>query len=226
MGQIRQPFAILLFYTFLPIAINRKILFVGIVIFLGILFHKSLFFSLPVLFFINKKLSINNMYIILALSIVFNIYSHTIVYWFYSFIPNSFYLKDTIDMYLFAEHLAIGRFFSLGMLERIFMLFIIIYFCNKYNILHHHPYAQQLFNLYLLGICLYFAIIPVSADFAGRGTQTMNYALFFLYPIIFSYAKYREKIFLLVVLTCWSIYLSSKILFDDTHFIPYHSILF
>jgi hypothetical protein len=231
MGQMRQPFAILMLYACLPIGMNgnktvTSIIYTFIiVIILGFLFHKSLFFVLPALFFINKNISINKSCIILGLSIIAGIFSFDLIYWLYSFIPDSLYLKYSIDMYLFSERLAVGKTFSMGMIERIAMLSLIMYFFTKYNIKQQYPYAQPFFNLYLIGICLYFFCIPVSGSFASRGSQVMNYSLFFLYPVIISCAKYYEKLFLIFIFICWFLYVSLKILQDSHLFVPYQSIL-
>lgn len=226
MGQMRQPIAIIItFLVLIPLLIKKYKLLACLWIFLsGVLLHKSLFFLLPFLFFGNCALTKTQITLLLLLSIGSYILLPTVISNVVNSIPSNFYLSEALLAYL--DYRAITITFTLGMVERFFMLLILFYYSSRYNIYSNNSIFRLFSNMYLLGVCLYFSFISVSAEFASRGTQAYTYTLFLALPIIFKYANLKDKYILLGVIITWGLYLSISFLNESPLYIPYKTTLY
>lgn len=225
MGQMRQPLAIFLLYQFLFLIIKKKeLLFTGVVILTGFLFHKANLFFLFPLFFLTKKLKVRHYLLILFSCIIVGFLCNPFVKQVINILPSDDVpFGDAIVAYM--TYKANPVLFTTGMIERIFLWMIATYFCWKYGILQRNAYNRLFYNMYFYGICWYFLFITISSDFAARGSSVLTFSMFFLFPNILKAISNRKEytIFLLIIMI-WAIYLSLKILVLGDNYIPYKSI--
>lgn len=225
MGQIRQPIAIAITLLILiPLFLNhRKTLACIWIIIAGILLHKSLFFLLFFLLIGDKFLSKKQIFFLLGVSFVFYFVMPLCIEDILKILPSDMFLYSAIDAYLGYRSIAIT--FTMGMVERIAMLIILFYFGMKYRIYELNQTFRLFVNMYLVGVCIYFVFISVSAEFASRGTQALTYALFLALPTILKYVRLKEKYILLGIILAWGIYLSFSFMETEPEiYVPYKSI--
>lgn len=226
MGQIRQPFAILLAYLLLiPLYLKRKRLWTSIVILLSaILLHKSLLFCF--LFFIFNDKLLKPKHVLFYFSIAFTCFllSSHVFNTILSLVPSNFYLYNVLNDYMTSK--LIQFTFSLGMLERVFMFAIVYYIAYKYKFYQNNNVLRLMINLYFMGVCIYFAFIKVAAEFATRGSFFYLYSIFIIIPILIKESPIKIKYFLLTIALFWSVYVSTSVIRDGKDdYIPYDSIL-
>lgn len=224
MGQMRQPLAIFLLYQFLFLIIQKKeLLFAGVVILTGILFHKANFFFLFPLFFLMKKLKVGHYFLILVSCIIVGFLCNPFVKQVINILPLDVPFRDATVAYL--TYKANAVLFTTGMLERVFLWMIATFFCEKYGILQRSAYNQLFYNMYFYGICWYFLFITISSDFAARGSSVLTFSMFILFPNILKAISNKKEynIFLLIIII-WAIYLSFRIFTKGDNYFPYKSI--
>ena len=226
MGQMRQPLAIILaFIISIPLFLkSKKTLSCIALIFIAFLFHKSILFLIPFIIVSDKILSNKTIVILSTIAIACYTLSNLVSQFLISLIPSNFYLHDAVIAYLTYKSMAVT--FSMGMLERIAMVTILFYYSHKYGLYQSKQPLRLFINMYFIGVCLYFAFISTSAEFASRGTQAFTYALFFALPTILKHVSLKDKYTILSIICAWGIYLSLGILDDASYYIPYKSILF
>lgn len=226
MGQMRQPIAIVItLLGLIPLLLKQRLWVAALwVIMAGICFHKSLFFLLPFLLVGNRLLNRKQIFLFLGGAflayIILPFFAASIL----KSIPTDFYLYSAIDAYLGYNSIAIT--FTLGMIERLAMVIILFYYGFKYNVYFQNIQFRLFTNMYFVGVCIYFMLISVSAEFASRGTQGLNYALFFALPILLKSVRLKEKYILLGIILLWGIYLLLGFMLRGSLFyVPYKSIL-
>lgn len=226
MGQMRQPLAIILaFIISIPLFLkSKKTLSCIALIFIAFLFHKSILFLIPFIIVSDKILSNKTIVILSTIAIACYTLSNLVSQFLISLILSNFYLHDAVIAYLTYKSMAVT--FSMGMLERIAMVTILFYYSHKYGLYQSKQQLRLFINMYFIGVCLYFAFISTSAEFASRGTQAFTYALFFALPTILKHVSLKDKYTILSIICAWGIYLSLGILDDASYYIPYKSILF
>lgn len=225
MGQMRQPIAIVLALSgLIPLILNhRKGLACLWIVVCGILFHKSLFFLLPFMLITDLKLNKIHIFLFCCISLFLYFSLSSVIDSLVKLIPTNIYLYDTINAYL--SYKAVSITFTLGMVERIGMLALLLYYGFKYRIYATNQLFRLFTNLYLMGVCIYFIFISVSSEFASRGTQSMTYALFFAMPILLKYVRPKEKYVILGIILAWGIYVSFGFMDDIDIYVPYKSIM-
>lgn len=225
MGQMRQPIAIVLALSGLvPLILShRRGLACLWIIVSGILFHKSLFFLLPFIFIADLKLNRIQMSIFCCIALFLYFSLPSVIDSLVKLIPTNIYLYDTINAYL--SYKAISITFTLGMVERVGMTALLLYYGFKYRIYATNQLFRLFTNLYLMGVCIYFIFISVSSEFASRGTQSMTYALFFAMPILLKYVRPKEKYVILGIILVWGMYVSLGFMDDIDIYVPYKSIM-
>ncbi|WP_304265728.1 EpsG family protein [Phocaeicola plebeius] len=227
MGQIRQPFAVLLAYLLLlPLYLERKYIWASIVILLStILLHKSLFFCFLFFFFYNKVLKPKHILFYYSIALACFFLSNHAFNIILSLVPSNFYLYNVLNDYMTSKLLQFT--FSLGMIERLFLFVTVYYIAYKYKFYHNNNLLRLMINLYFMGICIYFAFIKIAAEFATRGTFFYLYSIFIIIPILIKEAPIKIKYFLLTIALLWSAYVSTSVIRDGKDdYIPYNSILF
>lgn len=227
MGQMRQPIAIVLtLLLFIPLLMKRRKIVVALWILCGgICFHKSLFFLLFFLPIGDRIISKRHLIYLLGGAFIFYLILPYFVKDILKIVPSNLYLHDAIEAYLGYKSVSIT--FTLGMVERLAMLFILFYYGHKYRAYVGNSLFRLFSNMYFIGVCLYFMFISVSAEFASRGTQPLSYALFFALPMLLKYVHLREKYMLVSIILVWGIYLSLGSFTGDgiEIYVPYKSIL-
>lgn len=224
MGQMRQPFAIILTYlAIIPLIERRKYLIAGGVIMLfAFLFHKSIFFMLLIFLFKDKILSLKCILLCFSTSIIIYTLSAFVINILLNYIPDQFYLKSTIDLYLTTR--LSNTTFTMGMVERFCLIVIIFYYSFKYHLYENDKILRLFINIYFIGVCLYFSMISVSAEFASRGSHGLTYSLFIILPTLAFKIKSKERLIIIVIIISWSLYLSTSI-FNSTEYIPYKNVI-
>lgn len=225
MGQMRQPLAIMILYSFLCLLKKGKVLLLTLAtICVSLLFHKSIFSFLLPIFFLTHQLKSYQYGVILISSILIGRELIPFTNIFINWLPDFFFYKDATIAYL--TYKAESVTFTLGMIERVAMFLIVTHYCRKYQILEKDKFMLIFYNMYFYGICLYFLLIPFSDILASRGTFVLTWSLFFLFPNTLKYiSKKKDFIVVLIVIILWSLYLSTKVFFrDDNIYIPYKSI--
>ena len=229
MGQMRQPFAILLLYLFLiPALLKKRYLWAFILIVLAtVLLHKACCFALGIFIFRDKILSVKQVLFVSLCALVLYVLSSQMLQFMLLLLPKSFYLYDAIVAY--STYNATEVSFTLGMVERIGMFFVLYYFGMRYNVYQTNRLFRLFVNFYFMGICIYFSFISVAAEFASRGTFFYVYSLFYAMPMLISQVPLRKaKYALLAITLLWSVYLATGIVRDtesNQEYIPYRSIL-
>ena len=227
MGQMRQPIAIVLILLLLiPLLMKqRKIVAILWILCAGICFHKSLFFILFFLPIGERIIGKRHLIYLLGGAFIFYLILPYFIESILKIVPTNLYLHDAIEAYLTYKSVAIT--FTFGMLERLAMLSILFYYGYKYGIYEDNPLFRLFVNMYFTGVCLYFVFISVSAEFASRGTQSLNYALFLAMPMLLKYVRLKEKYMLVLIILAWGIYLSLGSFTRDGFeiYVPYKSIL-
>lgn len=227
MGQMRQPFGILLAMILLvPLFQKQKYLIAFLVIIgCGYFFHKSLLFCIFLFIFRDKCLPPKVVIVFLGASLCAFIMSKSIFELIMSLIPTNFYLYGVIYDYMYTKGLQFS--FSLGMIERCFVFSIIYYIAYKYNLYQKNSLLRLFVNMYLMGVCLYFSFINVAAEFAARGTFFYTYSFFIALPMLIKESPIKIKYFLLTFAFLWSIYLSTAVIRDGgDRYLPYKSLFF
>lgn len=226
MGQMRQPFASLITYmVLLPLLLKRnRILACLWIITAGILFHKSILFLLFCLPIADRSLNRKSIFFFSFFAFFCYSSSAMLLEILPSLIPKNFFLYDVSIAYLTYGSYTVS--FTLGMVERLFMTIILFYYSFKYSLYEKNRLLRLFVNLYFCGVCLYFAFISISADFASRGSQPFCYALFFALPMLVKEVRLRDKYILLCIIFAWTIYLSFSFLKDSHIYLPYKTILF
>lgn len=227
MGQMRQPIAIIITLLLLiPLLLKRRKIVAALwILCAGVCLHKSLFFLL--LFLPIGEHILSKIHFIYLLGGAF--ISYLILPYFIEgilkIVPANLYLHDAIEAYLGYKSASIT--FTLGMVERLVMLAILIYYGHKYGIYGRNTLYRLFVNMYLAGVCIYFMFISASAEFASRGTQALSYALFFALPMLLKYVHLKEKYILALIIFAWGIYLSLGSFTGDgvEIYVPYKSIL-
>lgn len=222
MGQMRQPFAIVLLFLFLPLLTKGKkgvLLFILVACTIAYYFHKSLFLMIPALLLCNRNISQRFVVFCTGCCLVFCFTAAKINI--ISYVPDGFYLKPIIQQYVENNQ---APLITGGMLDKIGTLWIISAFYYKYT-LYKEPQIRVYYNLYFCGVCLYFLLFRISVDFAARGTQSLVFFSFLLFPYIYNRAESRkEKQLILALIYLLSLYVSSAVLTHEAY-IPYKSIL-
>lgn len=227
MGQMRQPFGIFVSYLILiPLILNkRNILAILYILFAGLVFHKSLYFCLLLFVFKDKVISYKNVILILSVSIILYSLSEFALKNALAYLPEDFYLSNVIYEYVYYK--VIKHSFSLGMLERVILFFIMFYVSNKYRIYQENRLFRFLLNSYLMGICIYYSFIKAAAEFASRGSFFYIYSFFILMPILIKEVPVKVKYFLLLVTFLWSFYVSTSVIREASEdYIPYKNTIF
>lgn len=229
MGQMRQPFAILFLYTALiPLVLKKKYLLSCLIIIIStICFHKSSIFCFAVFLLSDRVLKYRHFIFCTIIAIGFYIFSTQIMKGMLLFIPKSFPLYGALEAYTTYKSTSFS--FSLGMIERIGMFLVLLYFANKHKLYQTNQKLRLFINIYFTGICIYFSFISVAAEFATRGTFFFVYSLFFAMPILISKVPLKSKYILYLITILWCTYLSSGIIRDPSkneEYIPYDSTLF
>lgn len=224
MGQMRQPLAILMLYSFLHfLEYNKLTKFALVIIAVGFLFHKSVLILLFPLFFLKIQRTTICYYCILFFFIVLGYELIPIISFVLNYFPTDFPFATSIIGYLTYNGKPVD--FTMGMIERFTMFSIITYYTNKYNALNKNNFNLICYNLYFFGVCFYFLFIHVSSEIAARGTYPLTYVMFFLFPNILKLIRGKKDyiIFLSIILS-WSLYLAINVFFLGDLFIPYKSI--
>lgn len=230
MGQMRQPFAILIMYIFLiPLLLEKKYLWsLAVILASTILLHKSCFLAILIFIFKDRVIRPKLLALVFMGVIILYVLSSVIVSMMIALIPKSFFLYDAIVTYTSLKSIQVG--FTLGMLERIGMFFVMYYFSYKYGIYQNNQKIRLFLNIYLTGIVIYFSFISIAAEFATRGTFFYIYSIFFILPNMISEIPYRRvKYTLCLVTLLWSLYIASGIVRDtenNEEYIPYKSVIF
>lgn len=227
MGQIRQPFAILIAYLLLiPLYIKKKYMWTSMVILLSAIFlHKSLLFCFFFFIFNDKLLRPKQVLFYFCAALVCFFLSSHVFNIILAIIPSNFYLYNVLNDYMTSKLMQFT--FSLGMLERFFMFIIIYYIAYKYKFYQNNNVLRLMINLYFMGICIYFAFIRVAAEFAVRGSLFYLYSIFIIIPILIKEVPIRVKYILFSIALIWSAYVSTSVIRDGKdEYIPYNSILF
>lgn len=222
MGQIRQPFAIVLLFLFLPLLTKGKkgvLLFMLVTCAIAYYFHKSLFIMIPALLLANRDFSQRFVIFCTGCCLMFCFAAAKINV--IGCVPDGFYLKPIIQQYVENNQTPL---ITGGMLDKIGTLWIISAFYYKYA-LYKEPQIRVYYNLYFCGVCLYFLLFRISVDFAARGTQSLSFFSFILFPYIYDRAEsIKEKHLVLALIYLLSLYVSSGVLTHEAY-IPYKSIL-
>lgn len=223
MGQMRQPLAIFILYSFLfLLEKQKKWAFAFIVILTGLLFHKANFFFLLPLFFLNIKLKTKYYWTIFIASIIIGFLFLPIATSFLKILPANIPFKDSLVFYLTNNLNPI--LFTTGMIERFTLFAIVIYLCNKYDILKNTT-NLLFYNMYFYSICLYFLFIHISSDLGARGSFCLMFAMFFLFPnILKNISNKKDYAIFLTIMLLWSVYMSIDIFSRKDDYIPYQSI--
>lgn len=226
MGQMRQPLAIILsLLGLIPLLKQKRIMLAVLwILFVGFFFHKATLFLIIPIFIItwnfNKKMIAYFSATALTFYLLSPVFSKILI----QIIPKGFYLSEALTAYLTYKSMAVS--FSMGMLERIGMSFILFYYAFKYNLYEQNQILKLCINMYFIGTCMYFAFISLSAEFATRGTLTLVYPLFIALPLLLKHVNLKDKYIILAAICAWGIYLSTNILKDSSEYFPYKSILF
>lgn len=222
MGQMRQPFAIVLLFLFLPLITKGTkgvLFFMLVTCAIAYYFHKSLFFMIPALLLANRNLSRHFVIFCTGCSLIFcfTLFKINVI----DYVPDGFYLKPIIQQYVENNQ---SPLITGGMLDKIGTLWIISAIYFKYA-LYKDPKIRAYYNLYFCGVCFYFILFRISIDFAARGTQSLSFFSFILFPYIYNKAgSIKEKHLIIALIYLLSIYVSSSILTHEAY-IPYKSIL-
>lgn len=226
MGQMRQPLAIILtLLALIPLLKQKRIkLAILWILFIGFFFHKAMLFLIAPIFIITWDFNKKRIYYLSAIALLFYLLSPILSKMLIQIIPKGFYLSEALTAYLTYKSMAVS--FSMGMLERIGMSFILFYYAFKYNLYHQNHILKLCVNMYFIGTCMYFAFISLSAEFASRGTTALVYPLFIALPLLTKHVNLRDKYIILTAIFAWGIYLSMNVLNDANEYIPYKSILF
>lgn len=230
MGQMRQPFAILTMYIILiPLMLKKKYFWATAVILAStVLLHKSCFLAILIFVFKDRLIRPKTLVMIFCGIIILYVLSSVLVNLMIALIPKSFYLYDAIVTYTSSKSIQVG--FTLGMLERIGMFFIMYYFSYKYGIYQNNQKIRLFLNLYLTGIVIYFSFISIAAEFATRGTFFYIYSIFFILPNLITEIPCRNVKYTLCMITLlWSMYIASGIVRDtenNEEYIPYKSVIY
>ena len=155
MGQMRQPFAVLLAYLLLiPLYLKRKYLWTSAVILLStILLHKSLLFCFFFFVFNDKVLKPKHILFYFSIALACFLLSNHVFNIILALVPSNFYLYNVLNDYMTSKLLQFT--FSLGMLERVFMFAIIYYIAYKYKFYHKNNILRLMINLYFMGVCIF-----------------------------------------------------------------------
>lgn len=225
MGQMRQPLAIILTLLALIPLLERKRIKLAIlwIIFVGFFFHKAILLLTVPIFILTWDFHKKKIILFSVMSLTIYLFSPALSKVIITVIPKGFYLSDVITAYLTYKSIAVN--FTLGMLERIGICFILFYYAFKYNLYEKNQTLKLCINMYFIGTCMYFAFISMSAEFAARGTLALVYPLFIALPILLKHAEMRDKYIILTIICLWGIYLSMYIT-DNSEYIPYKSIIF
>lgn len=224
MGQMRQPFAVALSYYFaIPLLLRKKRLIASLIIlWFGILFHKSLFFfslfiGLSVLNISYKK------YIMLFCLAIFILVTSSLFLnnLLIAVLPKDFYLYSTAVSYL--TYKSESMMFSLGMLERIGCCVVIFYFTNKNQI--NNSLLKICSNIYALGSIFYISLLGVSTEFAARGSHPFTFSLFIALPILIKELRGKQRSIVISVAFLLSLYHFTDFLTNPSLYNPYKSIL-
>ncbi len=226
MGQMRQPMAISITYLLsLPLLVNnmrwRAVVWTIIV---GILFHKSTILIALCLPFSNIKVS-NRQFLLLCgiCGIIFVSPSLlSAILWF--IIPKSFYLYDVMVAYM--TYLSQTFSFTFGMLERVGLLFICVYYGKKYRLYDTDVLYRIMTNLFAMGVFIYFSFIQLASEFASRGTKGLYFSIIFLLPILIYRTNGIDKMIITSVTILWISYLYISFLVNPPElYNPYISVL-
>lgn len=226
MGQMRQPLAIILaLLAIIPLLRQKRIkLAVLWIFFIGFFFHKAILFLIAPVFFLTWDFNRKKITYFSAISLTLYLLSPILSKILIQIIPQGFYLSDALTAYLTYKSMVVS--FSMGMLERVGMCFILFYYAFKYNLYEQNQTLKLLINMYFVGTCMYFSFISLSAEFASRGTLALVYPLFIALPLLLKHVNLRDKYIILTIICAWGIYLSMNVLNDASEYIPYKSILF
>ena len=226
MGQMRQPFAIIVtLLGLIPLLQKKRVIlaFLWITI-VGFFFHKAMLLLAIPIFMANWDFNKKTIFCFSTIALAFYIASPMLSEIIIQLIPQNFYLSEALTAYLSYKSMAVS--FSMGMIERAGMSFLFFYYAFKYNINHQEQILRLSINLYLIGTCMYFALITMSAEFASRGTIALVYPLFIALPFLLKHVNLKDKYIILTIICAWGVYLSLNILNDASEYIPYKSILF
>lgn len=225
MGQIRQPFAINFAYLlFLPLLLKRKVWAAAFVVFLtGILFHKSLLIFAVLILFSEIRLTGKWITTISIFSAGCYLFASALLPILISIVPAGFYYADAVIAYLTYRTSSLS--FSLGMIERAAICFVLFYYSYKYELYLKNMLLRLLINLYFFGVALYFSFIGISTEFAARGTHSCNFAMFLALPILAKNVKGKDKALVLMVIFLLALYHFLDFLVSPEIYNPYKSIL-
>lgn len=221
MGQMRQPFAIVLLFLFLPLLTKGKkdvLLFILVTCVIAYYFHKSLFIMVPALLLANRYISRSFVVFCTGCCLVFcfAVARVNVI----GYVPDGFYLKPIIQQYVENNQ---APLITGGMLDKIGTLCMISAFYFKYH-LYEERKIRVYYNLYFFSVCLYFLLFRISLEFAARGTQSLSFFSFLLFPYIYKRVELRkEKQLILALIYLLSLYVSSGVLTHEAY-IPYKSI--
>ena len=136
------------------------------------------------------------------------------------YVPDGFYLKPIIQQYVENNQ---APLITGGMLDKIGTLCMISAFYFKYH-LYEERKIRVYYNLHFFSVCLYFLLFRISLEFAARGTQSLSFFSFLLFPYIYKRVELRkEKQLILALIYLLSLYVSSGVLTHEAY-IPYKSI--
>ena len=225
MGQMRQPFAINLAYLlFIPLLLKHRIWAASILtIIVGILFHKSLLMAAPFIIFATTTLTKKKIVIISIAAGICYLFSAALLPIIKSIVPPGFYYAHTIIAYL--TYLTKSLSFSLGMIERVAICFVLFHFAYKHQLYRHDALLRIMINLYFFGAVIYFSFIGMSTEFAARGPHAFNFAMFMALPILMKKLKGQDKWIVFGIIILLSLYHFSDFLISPMLYNPYKSIL-
>ncbi|MDE5567204.1 MAG: EpsG family protein [Muribaculaceae bacterium] len=223
MGQMRQPLAnCLLYMCIIPFLLrNKKWSVFFISLFIGFCLHKSIILIAIFLPFMGKVYSKKQLKQFGLISIGCFILSSVVHNYILNIIPNSFLLAKTAINYLNSN-----VSFNLGMLERIVLFVVVLFYSCKYRLYAENKVFRIFLNLYGLGMLLYISLIHVSSEFAVRGTNGLYFSIIFILPYLIKKAIGRDKSILIVGSILWCSYLLvSFVLRLPNEYYPYQSII-
>lgn len=214
MGQMRQPMAnCIMFLLILPLLIHHKNWKAfGLVVIVGLLFHKSILLVALCIPFLNRKFNRKQLRSgVIACAVIF-LFSASIKPIMLSLIPKGFFLSNALVAYM--TYRATSFAFSFGMIERVLLLYLCFHYGSKYKLYGNNVLYTVLTNMFCFGVMVYFCFIQIAAEFASRGTKGLYMSIILILPIIIKNAPSKDKTILIYGTLLWVAYLLCSFLFN------------
>jgi hypothetical protein len=201
----RQSFAITIFIFSLTLLIDKKYIFFIIINLIGVLFHTSLIFCLPLYFIIFNNYFLQNKFILFLLLILgfFSIFFNFSFNFIYDIFQNPIFNKYTFRYTLLSDfHLKIGFFKKIELI--ILFYFIIIYnYSSEFKIQKSLFLFYFIFNMFFSGIIAhriimyfeifyYISIFLLFYDIANKRVYN-PYSRLFILPLSYILCLYLFK---------------------------------